>query len=145
MSRTACTAVLTLALISVAPLARAADLFTVPGVINNRDLGTFILCTSTDSVAQTVEVDAIDKNGAAAGTGTYVLRRGQSVMFGTRPALGLDVDVLLHATKISKGTATISSTSAALTCSAFVADAAHTTPLFGVGLNIVADGQQKGN
>jgi hypothetical protein len=74
MPPTILAAVARLGFLAAAPLAHAVGLsalYTVPGVINAGDLGTYFLCTATDTVARTVTVDVFDAAGTAAANGNY--------------------------------------------------------------------------
>jgi hypothetical protein len=107
----------------------SAPQFSVPGVINSGNLGTYFTCTSVTDVPQTVTVTVFDEGGAQSGTASLIVGAGTSVRFGTRGAAGLTVDSNLGSGVVNSGAARITSTvSKKLICSAFVADSTVGTP-----------------
>jgi hypothetical protein len=117
-------------------------LFSVAGVINAGNLGSYFNCTSTNNDPQTVTVEAFDSVGALSGSASLVIGAGASVRFGTKNAAGLLVDSNLVSGGISTGSARILSTGKKLLCHAFVTDSTAATPTL-TSLTIVAKLKQK--
>jgi hypothetical protein len=125
-------------IVSTPLLAGTNYLFSVPGVINSTGLGTLFTCTSSSSAPQTVTVEVINNTGVAAGAGSLVVGPQQSVMFGSRIAVGLSVTISTGSPSIVVGSARVLSTDKKLMCSAFVADAANAPINSMVSLSVVA-------
>jgi hypothetical protein len=111
---------------------KAVHLYSVPGIVNGNNLGTYFSCTSTGTVLMWVAVELFqDAAGAplndASGTALSVAP-GATVTFGTSLAFRLGLDENLGAPEIANGSARILATSKALVCTAFVAEG-HDLPL----------------
>lgn len=120
--------------------------FSVPGLINAGNLGTYVLCSSTDAATQIVSMEVFETSGASAGFGVFGLAAKASVMFGTRLANGVSLNVVVgNNATITVGLAEIGSTSKNLICSAFVADAVGTTPDSMATLTVTKKDKQKGD
>ena len=129
------------------PLTHAAGpyaLYTVPGVINEGNLGTYFPWTSTDTAPQTVSLELFNLSAVSVGNANYALGPKNSIVFGTRIANGFTANFITSGTPAS-GSAEISSTSKKLICGAFVADAVNSTPTSMTSMTIVSKHKQKGD
>lgn len=124
-------------------------LYSVPGVLDLVSLGTFFVCTSTDTVAQQVGVDVFDDSGAPcndAGATSVTVQPGRTVKFGTRyPANEIVVPPMTLVGGCGNGAsvARILSTSKKLICTAYVGDLTNSPPATSWQLTIIAKLKQK--
>jgi hypothetical protein len=141
-------ALVVLLLTSAPPAARAASgpLFQVAGVINALNLGTYISCTNTGTVATSVTIQVFDPSGTTVGTaGMATLNPQASKLFGTGSANGLVIDVDLGVPGLNIGSAQISSTQKSVMCDAFVADKVGAPPASLMRLTIIPKTKQRGD
>jgi len=121
-------------------------LYSVTGVIDTGGVGTFVSCTSTDTVPVRVGVEVFGSPGGGAANDvvaqSLVISPGGTLTFGSSAA-GISVDSLLAAGPISKGSARILSTSKKLICTAWAADRLNSPPIVGWQLTIVKKTKQK--
>jgi len=126
---------------------KTAYLYTVPGVVNLTNVGTYVACTSA---AKSLEVIGLEVFAAAGGdplnnaalTATAILP-GATILFGTEAAAGLVLDRDLGLGNVHVGSARILATSKAFICTAFLADTAGNPPTSMTYLTIVAKTAQK--
>jgi len=128
-------------------------LYSVPAVIAGGYLGTFFVCTSTDTASQQVSVEIFGNLGGgpcndAAADSRSVLP-GAAVSFATSPPIneilgGTIADSYVCGT-IGHGSARILSTSKKLECTAFVGDWFNSPTQTSWQLTIIKKLTQKGN
>ena len=124
-------------------------LYSVPGVRSSLGLGTYFDCTSTNTAPVQIGVEiSYDTGGPpandAAATSVSVAA-GQTVTFGTRTPVGLDINVDLGVALLGTGSARIVATAKNLVCTAFVADYFNLPLLTTWQLTIVKKTKQKGD
>ena len=123
--------------------------YSVPGVINNGTIATFIACTNGNTTSVTVGVEIYQADGTllnTASTTAISVGPNATVLFGTtasNPAT-LAIDANLAPGAVTKGSAHIVTSGTKIFCSAFLADPTGNPPVAMTTLSIIKKASQRG-
>lgn len=125
---------------------KTQHLYSIPGVINVTNLGTYVACTSTAKATEVIAVEAFDSFGNVLNdvsqTSTAVVP-GVTVLFGTGAAAALLIDRNLGIGTLHVGSARVLATSKSFVCTAYISDRTGNPPTGMTYLTIVAKTSQK--
>jgi len=121
--------------------------YTIPGVVNLANVGTYISCTSASKSTEGIAVEVFGPFGGDpvndATLTASALVPGATIMFGTEGAAGIVVDRNLGLGTLHVGSARILATTKAFICTAYLADTGGNPPTSMTYLTIVAKTTQK--
>jgi hypothetical protein len=125
---------------------KTQHLYSIPGVINVTNLGTYVACTSTAKATEAIAVEVFDPFGNALNdvsqTSTAVVP-GVTVLYGTGSAAALLLDRNLGIGTLHAGSARVLATSKSFICTAYISDRTGNPPTGMTYLTIVAKTSQK--
>ena len=130
---------------------KALHLFSISGVVTAGGLGTYVSCTSASTAAARVSVEVFDADGTTINDPSAVsvsVDPGATVMFATQndASSAFSSVQLLTAAPVflQLGSARVLSTTKALVCTAFLADAYNGPPASMTPLVVVSKLKQRG-